>query len=248
MSIAIEPNYNRIEPCLQVVNKRQTIKPLFRAQSDTFSFTGAARISEKSFDEIGRVKSVTFTEPSAPYMAIGALIDDPKIALSLVLGGHSMKELSNFKTALANSDVMQDINVKSLVGCGAFALAFETDDGNILKIISYDHFDGRQPESFDLPIIKSGKLGEFPPCYYYIEEKVSQDDVTQDDMRAVVDDICEQGYVVRDIMEGNKDFYCDKDALFRTDQFGRASDGKVYLLDPGCIKPLSFSDILGMFF
>ncbi len=246
MGIAINPVFHNVITPVRTKNIFSQ-RCIFKSGVDNFSFTGDSKISDKQFDEVGRLQSVIYKNPIAPHSALHALTEDSEILTALVRGGHSKKELLKLEQDLSKSEPMKNLKVVSLVGCGAFALVFETNEGNVLKITPLDHFSGREPEDFDLPISASGRLQLFSNNHYYIEEKVSQDDISQDEIRDVVDRITGTGFMVTDITEDDKDYYRDKNVLFRTEQFGRASDGKVYLIDPGCIKLLSVYDIMSFF-
>ena len=104
----------------------------------------------------------------------------------------------------------------------------------MLKITEGEHFPyGRKPADFDLPVIKSGKISPNDRLYYYLEEKVRQDNLEDAEIVKLIQYIQSKGYSMRDYL---KDF-AEPDAPhaeIKQKQFGRASDGKIYLIDPGC--------------
>ena len=71
--------------------------------------------------------------------------------------------------------------------------------------------------------------------YYYLQEKITQDDLAQDELRSFVKNIKKQGYKMKDYLLHYTPENVDE--TIRTDQFGRAGNGKIYLIDPGCAIP-----------
>lgn len=147
---------------------------------------------------------------------------------------HSEGEIRRITKALNENREIGNMNVKALIGMGAFAFAFETEDGLVLKITEGKHFPyGRKPDDFDLPIIKSGKISPNDDLYYYLEEKARQDNMTDAEIRDLVGYIESKGYFMRDYLRDFGDPN-DPNSVIKYEQFGRASDGKIYLIDPGC--------------
>ena len=158
-----------------------------------------------------------------------SLTKDTFISDELLKHLHSPEDLEKTAIELESSKI-GNTKVKSLIGIGAFALVFETEDGNILKITDVNHFpQNRTPDDFDLPIKQKGKIKN---CYYYFEEKISQDNLSQDELRELVKHIKDKGYQMKDYL-----VHYDEEndgATIKTSQFGRAKNGKIYLIDPGC--------------
>ena len=198
------------------------------------------RISDSNiaYTEIGscnRLKTVIFKKPLSPAKAILTIAhsSDKKISDALVYSLQPPYELEEMAIDLNSCDNLENIRIRKLVGMGAFATAFETTDGKILKVTAGNHFPNRRkPAFFDLPIIKHGKTGR---TYYYLEEKVTQDNLTQEELRKFVRKIKDRGYTLRDYLVHYGDI--EDESTIRIDQFGKTKDGKIYLIDPGCAIP-----------
>ena len=197
----------------------------------------------KAFEELAEVK---FKRAISPYRAILALLnsEDTNITKALLYKMRTPDELEGMALDASASEFLRGLKVKKLIGLGASALAFETEDGKILKLTSRKHYPNRRkPDFFDVPIIKQGKSCR---TYYYLEEKLSQDDLSQSELKKFVKEIEEKGYILRDIHH----YTCELDGyMIKPEQFGRAKDGKIYLIDPECVlkpkKPLiSFKNII----
>ena len=164
---------------------------------------------------------------------------DRYLADQMLIRLHTPEQLYNIGTQLIRSSDIANIQVKELVGVGNFAFAFETTDSKILKISDRNHFPfDRTPADFDLPIEKQGNFGSERKFYYYIEERVSQDNLPQEELRALVNRIEAEGYLMRDHLRGYAmDYSRNKnEQQIKASQFGRARDGKIYLIDPGCAQ------------
>lgn len=193
-------------------------------------------ISHMGEDSLGEPNRIIFKKPVTVTEALDSILNTPKAAIKkrLLSKLHTEEALYAMKVDLERIKGLKDIKIKQLYGMGVYALAFETTDGKILKISGKSHFPGnRKPASFDLPILKSGKSGY---TYYYLEEKVSQGDLTQEELRKFVKGIKAKGYTMKDyLIHINLD---GSDDVIKEEQFGRAKDGKIYLIDPDCaIEP-----------
>lgn len=184
-------------------------------------------------DNTRYLKSIKFGKPidvSDAFLKI-ASSDNQLLIYNMFRKSHTLQQIENLGNFLATKSIGK-IKVTSLAGYGAFAFAFETTDGKILKITDIEHFpNGRKPAKFDLPIIESGRLNKYPPYHYYIEEKVSQENMSQSELKQLIKEIKAMGYRMKDyLMHYDETFETD----IKTEQFGRAKDGKIYLIDPGC--------------
>lgn len=224
-------------------------------------FTAAEKITDNfernlsdikfaKFSKEGFLKGVEYNTLLSPSKAIKSLVNslDNKISQALLSQMHTREELKEMAVDVASDDFLRNLKVNKLIGLGAFALVFELDNGKILKLTNGEHFpDKRQPDFFDLPIEKQGKSSR---THYYIEEKTTHNNITQEELRNFVNDIEKKGYVFRDYLyfKENND---EVEARIREDQFGKTKDGKLYLIDPGCVivqKKLSFEKLLKKFF
>ena len=125
------------------------------------------------------------------------------------------------KNVRKNEELAQ-IPVINFVGNGSSAVAFETADGNVLKLSEGNHFPLFRPqEDFDVPIYKQGRAGKIN---YYIEEKLMQHGMTSGFVEIMRDMIKEKGYRPYDL--GSWDIH----------QVGLSSAGKLYLIDPECAR------------
>ena len=228
---------------LNAYNTKSYISSVFRGENNSISQSKILYSGNDFFDCISSSKikdfheiaEVNFKTPVTPYRAIWALAksSDKNISQALLFKMHPYEELQEMAFDISSSEFLRDLKVKKLVGLGAFAFAFETDDGKILKITNGNHFPNRRkPDFFDVPIIQQGKACR---TYYYIEDKLSQDDLSQDELKNLVKQIEERGYSLRDIYYTTLDGECLN--KIKPEQFGRAKDGKIYLLDAGCAFP-----------
>ncbi len=117
---------------------------------------------------------------------------------------------------------ISSVKVVKFVGKGSSAVVFETEDGNILKLTTGNHFPLNRPiEDFDTPIFKKGKIGKIR---YYFEEKLYQHGLTNGFVDIVRDMIKQKGYKTYDLYDMD------------IQQIGISKEGKLYLLDPECAK------------
>ena len=136
--------------------------------------------------------------------------------------GFLTDNLDLFVKEVNNSEELSSVLIKRIAGNGSFAWAFETSDGDILKLSAGSHFPlGRPQESFDVPIKKQGKIGKM---HYYQEEKLYQHDMPEHFVELVIEKIKKAGYRVSDLSTAD------------THQIGMSEKGELYLLDPECAK------------
>lgn len=177
----------------------------------------------------GDLKKIYLRKPVPVWEVFDSIVnsDDVLLKSAILRNLHTMDELSYMSENLKQMKNLSEHRVKSLEGIGAFAFAFETEDGKILKVTPYQHFpNGRKPDDFDLPIEKTGNKNG---VYYYLEAKVSNENITDNELKEFVNYIREKGYTVRDYIG----FTADEEYLNKA-QFGKTPDGKLYLIDPGC--------------
>ena len=178
-----------------------------------------------------KLKSVYFRSHTSLKDALRSLGYTKNSYLKTCLTGrlHPAEEFQMMYKDIVEVSEIADIQIKSLMSMGCSALVFETTDGNILKLTPHNHFPGdRNQERFDLPCTKKGKSGD---TYFYIQEKVSQEDLTQKEIETLVEKIQELGYQIQDYLRANQNSVSDK---VRKEQFGKTKDGRIYLIDPGC--------------
>ncbi len=177
----------------------------------------------------GDLKKIYLRKPVNVWEVFDSIVNSDDIMLKsrFVRAFHTMEELRYISENLKKLEELSDYKVKSLHGIGAFAFAFETEDGKILKITSYQHFPyGREPDDFDLPIEKTGNKNG---VYYYLEAKTSNENITEKELKEFINSIREKGYTLRDYIGFTAD-----EVYINKSQFGKTADGKLYLIDPGC--------------
>ena len=231
MNIQFNPEINKKYNQTQVSNKFHYSQIKYQ-HKDTCSF-GNSNITPIYDKKYNLLQSIEFKKPITISNALATIANsnDSILADNLIKRMHTIETLNELSQILQTKEIGKT-KVKSLIGIGAFALAFETENGQILKITDTEHFpNGRKPAKFDLPIIQSGKLSKFPPYHYYLEEKVTQNDLTQEELRTIVKEIKSLGYRMKDYL-----IHYDTEGyeIIKKDQFGRAKNGKIYLIDPGC--------------
>lgn len=177
------------------------------------------------------IKNVKFSEPQRLDTAIFILKNNPKISDEMyLLSNKVFNNLKNLGKELSKTDQFDEVKVVSLIGVGNKALAFETEDGKVLKFTNGNHFpDNRSQQEFDIPVEKSGKVLPDGKFYYYLEEKATEDNINASEVRALHRAAKKMGYHFVDYRE--EDLYC---GAINFSQFGRGKNGKVYLLDPEC--------------
>lgn len=211
--------------------KQNTAHPKFITQDE---FVVNSSFIKEIHKKKNRLKSIEFKNPIPINEAFNKLSQsDPYLLNEFLLNLHSSGELKELGNILSTHEIGKT-KVKGLAGMGAFAMSFTTEDGKILKITDIEHFPGnRTPADFDIPIFKHGKIGSKHQHYhYYLEEFATQDDITQAEIRELVKHIKALGYKMKDYLTHYDDTY--ENNSYRTEQFGRAKNGKIYLIDPGC--------------
>ena len=198
-------------------------KAAFKAQYDSFDFSG------------NFIKSVNDREP--PLIELNRPMQLEELFLMIVKSQNPALEKIFLRKAFDKATLsgymtdflyfpkeISNMKIKNLYDLGCFALVFETQDGKILKIGEGSHFpEDRKPEDFDVPVEKSGK-GRF--LHYYVEQKCSVDDVSEEEILDLCKYIKSKGFLLIDVnlMNGS----------LKKEQFGMGKDGKIYLLDPQC--------------
>jgi len=202
--------------------------PAFQGKHDELHISYVEKIEKNNF---GGIESIQYKYPLpvANVFKNMACKQDPFMEARFLAHLHSPEEIKEISNILAKNPEIGNINVKALIGLGTFAYVFETENGLALKIVQGAHFpDKRPPADFDFPIIKSGKIAQNSIYYYFLEEIARQDNLKDSEIFDLIKHIQAQGYSI-------VDYYSSNNAkIFNHKQFGRASDGKVYLLDPGC--------------
>ena len=193
-----------------------------------------------------RLKSISFKEGTNIDKALGSLAYTKNRYLEKLLTGrlHPPEELQAMHRDIIQIEDVKNLKIKSLLSMGCTALVFETADGRILKVSPYDHFpDGRKPDDFDLPAF-SGKSGY---THYYLQEKVSQENLSQSELREFVESIEKRGYYLHDytIKKVDSGNVIEAAEEINPAQFGRAKNGKIYLIDPECATLSECKSMLG---
>ena len=202
-------------------------------------------IKDVMLDNYHRV-TLSFAKPVSPVQAIWSIAhsNNKSIQDAMFFNMHNQDSMVEMATDISGMKKLTDLKISKMIGMGSFAFVFELQNGKVLKITNNSHFYAdRKQDFFDLPIEESGKFGR---TYYYIEEKVRQDNIADAEIDELVKKMQQSGYKVLDIytkernIDKNGHFYTN--ILYRHDQFGRAKDGKIYLIDPGCaIAPSKLS-------
>lgn len=138
-------------------------------------------------------------------------------------------EFRNFDSSLdvfiknvSKDEVLSSNKIKKYVQKGSSAIAFETPQGDILKLTIGNHFPMNRPQAdFDVPIIKKGRAGK---VYYYLEEKLMQHGLSEGFVDIIREKIKAEGFKPYDLYD------------YDIHQIGMSQDGKLYLLDPECAK------------
>ncbi len=136
--------------------------------------------------------------------------------------GFITDDLDLFIKEVNKNEKLSSVLIKRIAGNGSFAWAFETLDGDILKLSEGSHFpQGRPQECFDVPIKKQGKIGKM---HYYLEEKLFQHNMPDYFVELIIEKIKNTGYKVYDLSKSD------------VHQIGMSESGELYLLDPECAK------------
>lgn len=218
-------NINRAYPTFSA--RRITpkdITPLFKKEVDAFV---KENIKAYELYNGGELKSIEYSAPQPVIQALENLITTnlSHIRRDLENSMHNKAELKLLVSDLKKNPDIANINVNKLLALGLFAYVFETENGDVLKLTGKNHFpDNRDIEPFDVPILERGKMQN--GTYYYVEKKLSQENLSQDEIIEFCKEIQSQGFVLRDVF-GNF-------GKLLVRQFGKDEDGKLYLLDPEC--------------
>ncbi len=168
-----------------------------------------------------RINSIKFDTPMPLGKAINEICSNEAMTESLSEYRYfSNKILKQIKKDLSGNNNIKDTPVTGMIDFGQTAMVFETTDGDVLKITSREHFLGRKPQDFDIPIKSHSKLSPKSFCHYYLEEKVSKN-FSHDEADNLKNTITNKGYKIID---------------FRYAQIGKTKDGKMVLLDPECAR------------
>lgn len=193
-----------------------------------------------------RLKSISFKDGTDVDKALGSMAYTQNRYLEKLLVGrlHPPEELQAVHRDIIQVENIKNLKIKSLLSMGRTALVFETADGRILKVSPYNHFPaGRKPDEFDLPAF-SGNSGY---THYYLQEKVSQENLSQAELKEFVDTIKQRGYYLKDytIKKTSGDAIIELGEEINPAQFGRAKNGKIYLIDPECATLKECKNMLG---
>ena len=206
-------------------------------------------IRSQQFFSVEQIKyAVLETNGNLSILENSSAPEPSGIPVTLVVEGRKMS--TNFDYAGVDDEFVENyvanknLKIKSLLSMGCTALVFETADGRILKVSPYNHFpDGRKPDDFDLPAF-SGKSGY---THYYLQEKVSQENLSQSELREFVESIEKRGYYLHDytIKKVDSGNVIEAAEEINPAQFGRAKNGKIYLIDPECATLSECKSMLG---
>lgn len=234
MKIEYTHNINTLKQAqIKPISFKQNQKQPQQATNDEFIHNNSfiKRISKKN----NKLKSIEFTQAIPIHEAFNRISQsNPDLLDEFLLNLHSKRELKELGELLSTNEEIGKTKVTGLAGMGAFAMSFTTEDGKILKITDIEHFPGnRAPADFDIPILKQGKIdSKYDHYFYYLEEFATQNDITQAEIRELVKHIKALGYKMKDYLIHYDE--SSENASFKTEQFGRAKNGKIYLIDPGC--------------
>lgn len=239
-------------------NKPNYIKNDFVCDSFSFKSDNIQTILK---DKNNNLESIVFKEPLSIKETLYRLSTTKNnyIRDEFLRKLHPLDVIKEIADSIEKCKNIKDIKIKSLKGMGFFALAFETEDGKILKITEQQHFpNNRKPADFDVPIYKSGQINKAKPFYYYLEEKLEQKSMSQEELKIFIESIKEKGFILRDYMARfSFDEFDNPNIPIKMEQFGKSAEGKIYLLDPGCVlepsKPKfnkfkNFSNLISKFF
>ncbi len=127
-----------------------------------------------------------------------------------------------FVKNIANDKELAQTLIRDYIGCGSSAIAFETENGEVLKLTEGNHYPfGRPRENFDVPIYREGKINKI---HYYFEEKLLQHGLSDGFVEIMRDMIREKGY---------KPYDLEENAIH---QIGISSKGTLHLIDPECAQ------------
>ena len=168
-----------------------------------------------------RIKACMFDSPISLGKAISEIrADDTMVDMLSAYKYFVNKTLAQIQQDLSLNNSLKDLKVLGMINFGQTAFVFETEDGDILKITSRDHFLGRKQKAFDLPIKKHIKISPRSFCHYYLEEKTSEN-FSDEELFDFSNEIRNRGYKIVDN---------------RWEQFGKTKDGHMVLIDPECAR------------
>ena len=193
------------------------------------NFTGNHRYKYCNDGDGYRIKSCMFDSPVSLGKAISEIsADDTMVDMLSCYKYFVKKTLAQIQHDLSLTKNLKDLKVTGMINYGQTAFVFETEDGDILKITSRDHFLGRKPENFDVKIKKHIKVNPGSFCHYYLEEKTSED-FSDGELSDFADEIKNRGYKIVDS---------------RWEQFGKTKDGRMVLIDPECARKAGLFGLL----
>lgn len=201
---------------------------------DTFSQT-EKNIKSIELTKNNCLKGVTFKRPLSIVEAVNTLAetDDGFLNDELLASLHNYWNLVTMKQNLKTVKELSDIKVTKLIGIGSNALVFETTDGLALKVTDFEQFpNGRKTTKYDLPLLLRGNAKD---TGYYLEEKTDHESLTQEELRAFVNEMLDDGCELEDYLVDSMYITDEQEQEIKKGQFGRAKDGKIYLTDPGCM-------------
>ena len=178
-----------------------------------------------SYDSRNAISSIKFKHPitlkeTAEFLMQPEIHDNLKNYFNL-----TDRNIENLATSK-----LSNVKVKALLGYGTSACAFLMDNDKVLKLTRGQHLN-RKLENFDIPVYDQGILLLDNPynVHYYIEEYGDTKKVLEKEAINLINEIEEAGYKIFDV-------YTDitMENIYMS-QFGKAADGKVYLLDPECV-------------
>ena len=239
MKISSIKNFNT-KPVQNPVFKHSVDKNSVGTSTDTFCNTND-NINSVTIDSYGHLTNIDFKKPVTIANAIKTILktQNKTIKDKMFMADYTDDKLLDMYVEINSVEELKDLKVKKFIGMGEYALTFEVADGNIIKITNGNHFPcNRKSDFFDLPIIRHGQMGRI---HYYIEEKVSQNDITDEEIEELITKIEQADYTIQDYLLTKECADNKYGHPFKKRQFGRTKDGKVYLIDPGCAideKPL----------
>ena len=232
MKISSIKNFNT-KPVQNPVFKHSVDKNVFETSGDVFS-SADDNINSVTIDSYGYLTNIDFKKPVTIANAIKTILktQNNEVREKMFMASYTEDNLFDMYVDINSDRALKDLKVKKFIGMGVYALVFETTDGDIIKITNGNHFPcNRKPDFFDLPIIRHGQMGR---THYYIEEKVSQNDITDEEIEELITKIEQADYTIQDYLLTKECADNKYGHPFKKRQFGRTKDGKVYLIDPGC--------------
>ena len=227
--------YNANNLFFPKVEKKRQVAFCKNKNQDSFKKEGP-QIEKLFFRNQTMINGLSFKKPVLISDALKFLANTKEhiVASSLEVLFHPSVEFKELAEEISKNEKLKNVKVSSLLGFGAYSLAFETTKGEVLKISDGNQFrNNRNVEWFDLPIREQGRLGE--KHYYYFEEKVNSDVLTEGEIREFIREIRKDGF---DVIDYTYKFstHDNLSGDFKKEQFGKSKDGRIYLVDPGCIN------------